>query len=1237
MSGSPNSGYYHHRAGTLSRGAVLDVGLKCTHSCRFCYYSYLDGTSDQFKGMRTAKFRSLSECKQILQLLKRNGFINFDYTGGEPCLHPDIVEMTRYAHQELGLKGRIITLGQWLTEKRGSSGGKKLIADLLEAGVTNFLFSLHAANEELFARTTGEKYKKIYDSMCYLDEKGFQYTTNTTVYEWNYKHLPELAHEITRHGIYLHNFIIMNAYYAWNVDGKAFGVQARYSDIHPYLMEAVDILESDHIGVNIRYAPLCAVKGKERNLVGMVGVRYDPYEWMNLAGHMGGTPEYCASVIPLREGEIETHLTYKAVDATIGTGVKVSGVRGDLKCFCEKCSRCGARDVCDGIDPNYLRIYGPDEFSPYDQVEKAPMQSERYQYPAPFFVKTDQYTDMKSVITAAFKGMPPKLGPKAEEIRRAADPVTISVIIPCYNYGKYLADAVESVIFQTYRNFEIIIVNDGSTDNTETVAKDLIRSHPDCRIKLINQPNSGQPAISRNKGISQARGEFILCLDADDKIAPTMLAECLHALENNPTAAVSYTDRLDFDGVDQVVKARTYDFEILKYANHISYCALFRRKAWEDVGGYRTNVKGCEDWDFWIAAGARGYTGHYMPVPLFLYRRHDTGIYQDVIQNFPNIFAQIILNNSEIYKQTEISSARNHLRLVIESKKDAGPVVSEAVPIAQTHEVGGPFTQKHASTASESGGDSTRKLLSICMVGRNDDYGGNFRYRLGTALNHMAKNIGELNLFGLIEVVVTDWNSEHKLGDALTLSPEARQLVRFVYVPPEIAKPLNRADKDFNINLACNVAMRRAEGRFIMCMGGDILFSQASLKNLMDLLQGKTKAPIDIDRSLLLIHRKFIPWQFVANEPGIEALDDFLFYNSWKFRIEIFDSGLNSGMGAFLMNRRILHECRGVDEGLGKWGWSDIELGLRINQRYPSAVLTHLGIYSYELDVKTESRTQNSQDSNPQVISKSFESNTPDWGMANIELEIYVPAERCSPETAKDGKRITKAELFRDMLHSPVKLLMVESLGEEIQNNPAWPSMFMLAWYTHVFKPQTFVDYSFLSGYPSIVVPLINPCITCIGIDGLENPSSAKNLVPMIGLLCGRLGFQGRIHVLSGDINSSFKRLSESAKLYDKYDLIHFVPDLFPDTYISQLEHMIRYTSEGGALIITASRPDYLQEISNYLNHRFKECLFIKSNTHRVGIIIRYEEECRVTDRTSSFDEYTEGTLMESILTRSMN
>jgi glycosyltransferase involved in cell wall biosynthesis len=118
-----------------------------------------------------------------------------------------------------------------------------------------------------------------------------------------------------------------------------------------------------------------------------------------------------------------------------------------------------------------------------------------------------------------------------------------SVIIPCYNYGRYLEEAVGSILNQTFQDFEIIIINDGSTDNTISVAERLIAQYHDHQIRLINQENSGQPAISRNRGINEAIGEYILCLDADDMILPTMLEKCLDILRQDKNAAIAYTDR----------------------------------------------------------------------------------------------------------------------------------------------------------------------------------------------------------------------------------------------------------------------------------------------------------------------------------------------------------------------------------------------------------------------------------------------------------------------------------------------------------------------------------------------------------------------------------------------------------------------------------------------------------------------------------------------------------------------
>ncbi len=267
-----------------------------------------------------------------------------------------------------------------------------------------------------------------------------------------------------------------------------------------------------------------------------------------------------------------------------------------------------------------------------------------------------------------------------QKAARAALPL-ISVIIPCYNYGRFLTETVESVLNQTYPNFEVIIVNDGSTDNTKEVGEKLIADHPQHRIRLINQENSGQPAISRNSGIKQAAGPYILPLDGDDKLAPAMLDKCMTLLLKNPGLAIAYTDRRDFGGVDQIVKAGDYNFEKLREANQISHCALYKKEVWEKVGGYRSNVKGVEDWDFWVAAGALGYFGQRIPEPLFWYRRHDTGVYQEVLANYEEKFAAVILNNASVYPEKNIRWAQNRLLTKPAASGSKNPVlVSVVIP-----------------------------------------------------------------------------------------------------------------------------------------------------------------------------------------------------------------------------------------------------------------------------------------------------------------------------------------------------------------------------------------------------------------------------------------------------------------------------------------------------------------------------------------------------------------------------
>jgi glycosyltransferase involved in cell wall biosynthesis len=242
----------------------------------------------------------------------------------------------------------------------------------------------------------------------------------------------------------------------------------------------------------------------------------------------------------------------------------------------------------------------------------------------------------------------------------AALPITVSVVIPCYNSAALLPDTLQSVGAQTLREMEIVLVDDGSVDDTRAVIERLIASNASCRMTLVTQANAGVGA-ARNRGIVVARGRYILPLDADDLIAPTMLAACARLLDDQPETALVFTDRQDFGDLTGVWAAGLFEVNRIKYFNQLSYCTMFRRTMWEAIGGYRINVSGFADWDFWVAAAARGFRGHHLPAPLLLHRRHPRSHLPQIVGDYERLFATIILNNREVYSAREIEAAGRFL------------------------------------------------------------------------------------------------------------------------------------------------------------------------------------------------------------------------------------------------------------------------------------------------------------------------------------------------------------------------------------------------------------------------------------------------------------------------------------------------------------------------------------------------------------------------------------------------
>jgi glycosyltransferase involved in cell wall biosynthesis len=200
----------------------------------------------------------------------------------------------------------------------------------------------------------------------------------------------------------------------------------------------------------------------------------------------------------------------------------------------------------------------------------------------------------------------------------------VSVVIPCFNHGGYIREAIAAVRAQTYSNFEIIIVNDGSTDTaTVKVLEDLSMEEPD--LKIIHQDNMGLSA-ARNTGIRRAEGEYILPLDADDLLEPEFLEATVAVLEREPEVGFVYTWVKYFGAVDGIWETPEYDPDLLLVQNICTAASLFRHEAFDRAGGYRTDmVYGFEDWDFWIYLMEAGWTGKCVDMPLFLYRKHQSG------------------------------------------------------------------------------------------------------------------------------------------------------------------------------------------------------------------------------------------------------------------------------------------------------------------------------------------------------------------------------------------------------------------------------------------------------------------------------------------------------------------------------------------------------------------------------------------------------------------------------------
>ena len=229
----------------------------------------------------------------------------------------------------------------------------------------------------------------------------------------------------------------------------------------------------------------------------------------------------------------------------------------------------------------------------------------------------------------------------------------VSVIIPCYNYDKYLVDCISSVIRQKLDpmiSLEIIIVDDCSTDKTFELATEIAKRVENVKV-IHNETNMKLPA-TRNIGIKQSTGRCIVCLDADYMLPPDYIQSCFNFIISNNLDIV-YTDSYCFGITERKFTWPDYDVERLKKNNFIHGASMFRRIVWEHINGYDESfVLGSEDYDFWLMAAKKGFKFGKCSYTHLMYRRTNESMIEMITsKNKELVKEQLKKKHGDFYKE----------------------------------------------------------------------------------------------------------------------------------------------------------------------------------------------------------------------------------------------------------------------------------------------------------------------------------------------------------------------------------------------------------------------------------------------------------------------------------------------------------------------------------------------------------------------------------------------------------
>lgn len=232
---------------------------------------------------------------------------------------------------------------------------------------------------------------------------------------------------------------------------------------------------------------------------------------------------------------------------------------------------------------------------------------------------------------------------------------SVSIVIPCYNHGRFLGEAVDSALAQTTPPSEVIVVDDGSTDSTPEVADGYGDS-----IRYFRTGNRGQQE-ARNLALAKAEGDFFINLDADNRLCPEYIERTLGLSKeyDAPDLAFVYTRRLFFGEREGVSGRHEFDPVALKFRNYIDMCSLIKMDVVKRFGFDPAFNSGWQDFDFYLTLVENGYRGKLLDLPLVEYRIHTDSVTGRRKGKYPHLalMRKIVAKHAALYSRRDRRAA----------------------------------------------------------------------------------------------------------------------------------------------------------------------------------------------------------------------------------------------------------------------------------------------------------------------------------------------------------------------------------------------------------------------------------------------------------------------------------------------------------------------------------------------------------------------------------------------------